>query len=46
MEIELPDFERDLWGQYNKLHERLLKQIEYYKYLKKLFTPIHASFAD
>ena len=46
MEIELPDFERDLWGQYNKLHERLLKQIDYYKYLKKLFSPIHSSFAD
>ena len=46
MEKELPNFERDLWGQYNRLHERLLKQIDYYKYLKKLFTPIHVSFAD
>ena len=46
MQKELPSFEKDLWGQYNILHDRLLKQIEYYKNLKKVFTPIHTSFID
>ena len=37
MEIEYPNFEINLWGQYNKLHERLLKQIDYYQNLNKKF---------
>ena len=41
-----PSFEKDLWGQCNKLHERLNKKIEYYKGLKKVFKPIHSAFSD
>ena len=46
MEIDKPSFEKDLWGQCNKLHERLNKKIEYYKSLRKTFKPIHSSFSE
>ena len=31
MKSEKPSFEKDLWGQYNKLHERLKKKKAYLK---------------
>ena len=40
MEIEKPNFEKDLWGQCNILHERLGKKIDYYQNLLKAFEPI------
>ena len=40
MEIKKPSFEKDLWGQCNKLHERLGIKIDYYKSLCKAFEPI------
>ena len=46
MEIENPSFEKDLWGQCNKLHERLGKKIDYYKNLLKTFEPILISFGE
>ena len=46
MEIEKPSFEKDLWGQCSKLHERLNKKIEYYKNLRKIFEPIHKLFTE
>ena len=39
-------FEKDLWGQCNRLHERLVKKIEYYKSVRKAFEPIYNSFND
>ena len=46
MESDIPSFEKDLWGQYNKLHERLLQKKKYYKNLKKAFDPIYNSIVD
>ncbi len=46
MKIERPSFQKDLWGQYTKLHERLNKKIDYYKSLKKAFDPIFSAFSD
>ena len=46
MEKEKPNFEKDLWGQCNKLHERLGKKIEYYKTLSKSFEPIINLFGE
>ena len=46
MEIEKPSFEIDLWGQYNRLHERLGKKIDYYKNLRKSMEPIGISLTD
>ena len=46
MENDKPTFKKDLWGQCNKLHERLYKKIDYYKSLLKAFKPIHNSFSD
>ena len=46
MDIEKPSFEKDLWGQCNKLHERLIKKIDYYKNLRKAFKPIQNSIDD
>ena len=46
MDIEKPSFEKDLWGQCNKLHERLIKKIEYYKKLHKAFKPIQSSIIE
>ena len=46
MESQKPNFEKDLWGQCNKLHERLIKKIEYYKSVRKAFEPIYNSFND
>ena len=43
MENDKPSFERDLWGQTGKLHERLLIKIEYYKSLYNAFEGIHKS---
>ena len=42
----IPDFKRDLWGQYNKLHERLNQKRNYYKTLVKIFEPIANSLSD
>jgi hypothetical protein len=41
MENDKPSFERDLWGQTGKLHERLLIKIDYYKSLYNAFEGIH-----
>ena len=46
MEIKKPSFEKDLWGQCNKLHERLGKKIDYYKILRKSFEPIYNLFGE
>ena len=46
MDIEKPSFEKDLWGQCNKLHERLTQKIDYYKNLLKVFKPIQISIAE
>ena len=46
MEIEKPSFEIDLWGQYNRLHERLGKKIDYYKNLRKSMESIGISLTD
>ena len=43
MENDKPSFERDLWGQTGKLHERLLIKIDYYKSLYNAFEAIHKS---
>ena len=43
MENDKPSFERDLWGQTSKLHERLLIKIDYYKSLYNAFEGIHKS---
>lgn len=43
MENDKPSFERDLWGQTGKLHERLLIKIDYYKSLYNAFEGIHKS---
>ena len=43
MENDKPSFERDLWGQTGKLHERLLIKIDYYKTLYNAFEAIHKS---
>ena len=37
-------FEKNLWGQYNKLHDRLIKKINYYENIHKIFDSIHNSF--
>ena len=39
-------FEKNLWGQYNKLHDRLIKKINYYENIHKIFDSIHNSFQD
>ena len=39
-------FEKNLWGQYDKLHERLIKKITYYENTHKIFNSIHSSFQD
>ena len=39
-------FEKNLWGQYEKLHERLMKKITYYNNIHKIFSSIHSSFKD
>jgi hypothetical protein len=39
-------FEKNLWGQYEKLHERLIKKITYYNNIHKIFSSIHSSFKD
>ena len=46
MENEKPNFEEDLWGQCNILHERLGKKIDYYKNLRKTFEPIFNLFGE
>lgn len=43
MENDKPSFERDLWGQTGKLHERLLLKIDYYKSLYNSFETIFKS---
>ena len=44
--MEKPNFEKDLWGQCNKLHERLIKKLDYYKCLRKSFEPIINLFGE
>ena len=39
-EKEKISFEKSLWGQYDKLHERLNKKREYYSNLYKAFQPL------
>ena len=39
-------FEKNLWGQYGKLHERLMEKISYYNYIHKMFGTIQNSFKD
>lgn len=36
-------FEQNLWGQYDLLHERLIKKINYYDNIHKMFDSIHIS---
>lgn len=46
MIIEKPSFEKALWGQCNKLHERLIKKIDYCNHLIKEFKPIYSLFSE
>ena len=46
MKSEKPSFEKDLWGQYNKLHERLKKKKSYIKNLQKSLETIYDSLKD
>ena len=39
-------FEKNLWGQYDKLHERLIKKKNYYDNIHKMFSSIHYSFKN
>ena len=39
-------FEKNLWGQYDKLHERLVKKINYYDNIHKTFGSIHNNFQN
>ena len=43
MNSEKLSFEKDLWGKYNFLHERLRKKNDYIKLLKKSIEPIYDS---
>ena len=46
MKQEKLSFERDLLGQCNKLHERVIKKKHYLKTLLKLLELIYDSFKD
>ena len=46
MNLEIPSFEKDLWGQYNILHERLKLKKVYIKNLSKSFEPIYETLKD
>ena len=46
MKAEKLSFEMDLWGQCDKLHERLNKKISYYKVLVKSLDPFYEIFND
>ena len=46
MSDEMLNFEMDLWGQYNKLHERLIKKKDYLINLVKSLEPIYNVFKD
>ena len=46
MKSEKPSFEKDLWGQYNKLHERLKKKKAYIKNLLKSLETIYDTLKD
>ena len=46
MKAEKLSFEMDLWGQCDKLHERLIKKISYYKVLVKSLDPFYEIFND
>ena len=39
-------FEKNLWGQYDKLHERLIKKKNYYDNIHKNFGSIHNGFKN
>ena len=39
-------FEKNLWGQYDKLHERLIKKKNYYDNIHKMFGSIQNSFKN
>ena len=46
MKQEKLSFERDLWGQCNKLHERVIKKNHYLKSLLKSLESIYVAFKD
>ena len=46
MDREKISFEKSLWGQYDKLHERLNKKKEYYSNLYKAFQPIQNLYSE
>ena len=46
MKSEKLSFKNDLWGQYNKLHERLKKKKAYLKNLNKSLEPIYDVFKE
>ena len=46
MKQEKLSFERDLWGQCNKLHERVIKKKHYLKSLLKSLESIYDAFKD
>ena len=46
MNLEIPSFEKDLWGQYNILHERLKLKKVYIKNLSKSLEPIYETLKD
>ena len=46
MNSDKPSFERDLWGQYTKLHNRITTKIDYYKNILKDFEPIEQSLSS
>ena len=45
MELK-PNFEKDLWGQCNKLHDRLTQKRKFYKNLMKIIDPIAGAFCE
>jgi hypothetical protein len=45
MELK-PNFEKDLWGQCNKLHDRLTQKRKFYKNLMKIIDPIAGAISE
>lgn len=43
MDLMELNFEKNLWGQYDKLHSRLIKKISYYNNVHKIFVSIRDS---
>ena len=46
MDIEYMKFDIHLWGQCEKLHQRIINKIDYYKNIYKILEPIYNSFTD